>query len=476
MESLLRHGKHDAAVHFIGIGGISMSGLAQGLHDRGCRVTGSDAKASDTTDHLQSMGIKVHIGHDAMNLSPETDLVVYTGAVPKKNPELLAARAIGIKTMDRAAFIGEQLRAYDYPICVSGAHGKTTVTSMLSTVFVNAGKDPTISVGGQLDLIGGNYRQGDSDYFILESCEHFDSFLQFHPYIGIILNIDKDHIDHFGSLDNIVKSFGKFARNIREGGTLVICNETNGMDIVTEGLNRRIVTYGLCSGDIYARNITYDERGCATFEAVDTADMSTQRIRLNVPGEHNVKNALAVFAASVSLGLETDTIAEGLGRYTCVKRRFETKGCINGLTVVDEYAHHPTEIHATLKATAAYKKGRLICAFQPHTYSRTYELLNEFAACFDYADIVIIQDIYAVEGREINTNAVSSKQLADLIRERFNKDPRLADKKVFYMKSFAETTEYVLQNFINNDIFLTIGAGDVYLVGEKVLQNLSTRL
>ena len=350
---------------------------------------------------------------------------------------------------------------YKNSIAVSGTHGKTTTTSMISEIVMCAGLDPTITVGGILKSIGGNIRVGSSDYFVAEACEYFDSFLHFKPYVGVVLTIDADHLDYFKNIENIRRSFHKFAENIAEGGALVINADIPNYKDIISGLKPRIITYGSRSlaPDVRAEAIKVSSDGAYSFD-VYYHDSLECRVSLKIPGRHNVDNALAAFAAAKVFGIDNKYIAEGLERYTGTDRRFQYKGKFGGVTVIDDYAHHPTEVKATLAAAKNIEKNKLWCVFQPHTYSRTYNLLDDFAKAFDDADKIIIADIYAA--REKDTGLINSSVLAERIRQR--------GKDAIYIGDFPAIKEYIRQNCSDGDLLITMGAGDVYLIGEDLVK------
>lgn len=444
-------------VHFIGIGGVSMSGLAEILLEAGYKVTGSDMKSSAATDTLSNLGAVIFIGHDEKNIG-DADLVVYTAAVSEDNPELLVARKNNIPVMDRAEFLGSLMKSYKYNIAVSGTHGKTTTTSMLSHIAIKAKMDPTILVGGQLDLINGNVRTGKSQYLITEACEYKASFLKFFPNVGIITNIDADHLDFYKDIDDIQNTFIKFAALIPVNGYLICCADDERMDKVIAGAKCLVITYGIDKGDFTAKNIVFNEKGCASFAAYYKGEKFLDVI-LNVPGRHNVLNALACIGTSFALDISKDSIFEGLKEFGGTHRRFELKGKKDGVIVIDDYAHHPTEIKATLSAAKNYPHKRIFCVFQPHTFSRTLSLFEEFSTAFEGVDDLILADIYAA--REKDTGIVSSAILADRISEKGLKCQNL--------HSFEEIVRYLEANLKDGDVLFTVGAGDVYKVGEMYL-------
>lgn len=449
-------------IHFIGIGGISMSGLAEILNYEGFTITGSDIKESGITDSLRAQGIKVSIGQKAENIEDGTDLVVYTAAVKHDNPEMLAAEAKGITVIERATLLGAIMDRYKNSIAVSGTHGKTTTTSMISEIIMAAKLDPTITVGGILQSINGNIRLGSSDYFIAEACEYFDSFLHFKPYVGVILTVDADHLDYFKNLENIRHSFHKFAGNIADNGTLVINTAVDNYKELTDGIKAKVVTYSSTdsNADISATNLTVTEKGAYHFDIVRNGKPECH-VALKVPGKHNVDNALAAFAAAKAFDVDNSAIVAGLESYTGTDRRFQYKGKFNGVTVIDDYAHHPTEIKATLAAAKNIEKNKLWCIFQPHTYSRTYNLINEFSTAFENADKIIVADIYAA--REKDTGLINSKQLAEHIRA--------SGKDAEYVGDFEAIKDYVRKNCSEGDLLITMGAGDVYLIGEALVED-----
>ncbi|MDE5717110.1 MAG: UDP-N-acetylmuramate--L-alanine ligase, partial [Lachnospiraceae bacterium] len=363
-------------IYFIGIGGISMSGLAEILLAEDFTVSGSDRAPSDLTRMLEERGIKVFYGQREENLTSDIDLVVYTAAIKNDNPELLAAKKLNIPTLTRAELLGQMMKNYETPIAVSGTHGKTTTTSMISQILLSADTDPTLSIGGIYRPIGGNIRVGASELFVTEACEYTNSFLSFFPKIGIILNIEEDHLDFFKDLADIRNSFRRFASLLPGDGALIINGSIDRYKELTEDLPCRVITYGLSSGlDYTASRITYDESGFPSF-CLSDGDGRERRFSLRVHGDHNILNALAAIALADLLGLSDEVISAGLLAFTGTDRRFEYKGQINGVNIIDDYAHHPTEIRATLNAAVQYPPTRLWCVFQPHTYTRTKACLE----------------------------------------------------------------------------------------------------
>jgi len=446
-------------IHFIGIGGISMSGLAEVLLKEGFQVSGSDSKESELTRHLAEKGALVLYGQNAENIRPGIDVVVYTAAIHPDNPEFAAAKAAGIPMLTRAELLGQMMRNYRTSIAVSGTHGKTTTTSMLSIILLEARKDPTISVGGILPEIGGNIRVGHSDVFLTEACEYTNSFLSFFPTVGIILNIEEDHLDFFKDLADIRNSFHRFAGLLPEDGLLVLNSEIEHPEEITEGVRARVVTYGLNGTEDYsASDIAYDKMGCASFTLLHKGS-SMGSVVLHVPGLHNVSNALASLASMLELGVDFDTAASGLSEFHGTDRRFQYKGELNGVTIIDDYAHHPTEIAATLKAAANYPHRELWCVFQPHTYTRTKAFLHEFAQALAHADHVVLADIYPA--RETDTLGISSRTLQEELLK--------LGKKCYYFPSFEEIEKFLSEKCIHGDLLITMGAGDVLKIGENLL-------
>jgi UDP-N-acetylmuramate--alanine ligase len=449
----------DKKIHFIGIGGISMSGLAAVLLNSGFNVTGSDFKNSPIVEKLKASGADVYIGHRRENIK-DADLVVYTAAIPSDNSELLEAQDRNIALMDRAEFLGEIMKGHKYNVAVTGTHGKTTCTSMLSHVTLAGELDPTILIGGELDIIDGNFRIGNSEYFLTEACEYKRSFLKFFPYVGIILNIDADHLDCYKDIDEIADTFLEFSKLIPSDGYLVgYCDDFRVKEILSKA-NCNTLSYGFDeTADVTAKNIIFNTNGCATFD-VYKDNKSLFTLTLNVPGKHNILNALASICVSLIFNISSDTIIEGLSKCKSAHKRFEYKGELNGVTVIDDYAHHPTEIKATLSTAKKINHNKIYCIFQPHTYTRTKSLFDEFTECFSDTDELILMDIYAA--RENNTGLVSSDQLGDAIRSK--------GINCTNVHSPDEALAYVKSKLTSGDLLLTVGAGDVVIVGEKYLE------
>ena len=451
---------HPVHVHFIGIGGISMSGLAEILLDRGYTISGSDMKKSDLTDHLESIGAKVRIGQKAENITEDIDLVVYTAAIHETNEEFSAARSAGIPMMSRAALLGQIMANYPRSIGVSGTHGKTTTTSMLTHILLQAGTDPTVSVGGMLDRIGGNIRVGASDLFLTEACEYTNSFLEFHPLYSIILNVEEDHMDFFKDIDDIICSFHQFASQTVPGGKVIANGDMVHLKEVTENLERPVITFGLNPENNYrARDISYDDLGNASFTLVKDG-VDSGRFSLSVKGQHNVLNALAAIACALDIGLSEEEISKGLLSCGGTHRRFEYKGKLGQATVIDDYAHHPTEIRATISTAREVDHNELWVIFQPHTYTRTLAFLPDFADALAGADHVILADIYAA--REPDPGTISSRDILDLLLEK--------GTDAFYFPSFKEIEDFIRSKAGAGDLIITMGAGNVVEIGENLIR------
>lgn len=443
-------------IHFIGIGGISMSALALICLRRGYKVTGSDMKQSHITKRLEEAGAKIFYAHDKEN-SAGAELVVYTAAINPENEELSFAVGSGIKAVERSTFLGALMREYPFSICVAGTHGKTTTTSMMSHVLLEGGCDPTIMLGGELDAIGGNMRIGNTKYFLTEACEYHCSFLEFFPTVAVITNVDADHLDYFNDLEHIKTAFSSFAEIPGENGYVIVCgDDANAMECV-QSTRAQVITYGIGEDNIFCpMNLKYKD-GCGEFDV--EYDGKIIHTALKAVGEHNVKNALACFASGYAIGLEGEAVARGLEEFALVHRRFERKGKINGAEIIDDYAHHPTEIKCTLKTAAQLCSGRLYVVFQPHTYTRTLLFLEEFIHAFDDADNIIVTDIYAA--REKDTGKVHARDLEEGMQAH--------GKRVRYIADFDEIAKTLRTELKDGDTVITMGAGDVYKIGERLI-------
>ncbi len=451
-----------ASIHFVGIGGISMSGLAQIVIKDGYKVTGSDWNKSEITEKLENMGASIVYGKDAVNTDGinNASLVVYTAAAKADNPEIILAKEKGVRLIDRAEFLGAIMKNYRHAVGVSGTHGKTTTTSMLAHALIGADKDPTISVGGELDLIGGNIRTGASDYFVTEACEYTNSFLKFYPTIALITNIEADHLDFFSGIEEIRESFRRFAYLTKGIGHVVAMGGDKNIKIALDGADDlNIITYGMESSfDYYPENIEY-HAGFPSFDVMKNGEKLCH-LQLNVPGEHNILNSLATIAVCMLSGVDAETAAKGIETFKGTHRRFEKKGFLNGAVVIDDYAHHPTEIRATLEAAKKFPHNKIWCVFQPHTYSRTRTLWNEFTEAFDDADELILTHIYAA--REKSDGVTSSKNLA--------KDTAKRGINAQYIEEFSDIAEYLKKNVTEGDIVFTMGAGNVVDINKLIIE------
>ena len=445
-------------VHMIGIGGISMSGIAYMVKDLGAIVTGSDVNFSSITDKLNADGILVNIGHHPEMIN-DADIVVYTAAIREDDPERLMAKNLDKKTYERAEFLGLLSKSYENCLCISGTHGKSTTTGMVATCFLEAKLNPTIQIGAMLKEINGNIHIGSQKYLIMESCEYADSFLHFFPTGIIITNIDNDHLDYFKTLDNIKKSFKKYINLLPDNGILVLNNDDDNAKDIIDGFDKKVITYGINNNaDYMAKNITKNELGYYSFD-IYSNDKFITNINLGISGKHNVYNALAAFILSNNYINDINIVKIGLEKYRGVGRRFEYLGKYNGAFVFDDYAHHPTEIKTTLDAVVNTKHNKNWAIFQSHTYSRTKEHLDEFADVLSNFDNIIIAPIYAA--REINTFNISENMLVDKIKQK--------NKNVVYLDSFEKIENYLKQNVKENDLIITIGAGDVYKIAKDLV-------
>ena len=460
-----------------------MSGLAVILKRAGFDVSGSDRDRSEVTENLEREGIKVFYGQKSENVTADIDVAILTAAIRPDNPEYKQIEALNIPKLTRAELLGQLMRNYGTSIAISGTHGKTTTTSMISEILLAEDADPTISVGGMLPSIGGNIRVGGRDYFVTEACEYTNSFLSLFPDIALILNVEEDHLDFFKDLDDIRASFRKFADLVPEKGTLIINSHIENIRYFTEGLKCNVLTFGLTDSnslsagassakktgtsefavktapDYTAANITKDALGNPTFDVIVKGEKAFT-VKLSVPGDHNILNALAACAFADAAGIDRAVTAAALEKFEGTDRRFQKKGKIaGGVTLIDDYAHHPTEIKATMKAALSIEKKTLWVVFQPHTYTRTKAFFDDFADALSLADKVVLADIYAA--RETDTLGISSKLLAEAIAERGTES--------YYFPSFEEIEKFLLKNCQEGDVLITMGAGDVYKIGDSLL-------
>ncbi len=447
-------------IHMIGIGGISMSGIAEILANLGFSVTGSNNVDSEILHTLRKAGIKVFIGHNAQNVVG-SDCVVYTAAIPQNNVELVHAKELGIPTIERSDFLGELTRCYKNTIAISGTHGKTTTTSLVSLCFLEAKKDPSIQVGAILEELNGNYRVGNSENFIIEACEYVESFLKFSPKSEIILNIDNDHLDYYKNFENIKKAFIKYVKLLPDDGHLIInADDLNCLDLPVY-TKASTIKYGIENEDVdfQAKNIQFDEDGFPEFDVYKYNEFYGH-IKLSILGKHNVLNVLACIALCDTYEISKTDIINAISKFKGADRRFEYKGNVNGAKIFDDYGHHPTEVFATAKALENKKYNESWVVFQPHTYSRTFNLLNDFAHSLLEFDHIIITDIYAA--RETNTYNISSKDLVDEINK--------LGKEAIYIPLLEDCASYLKNNVKQNDIVLTLGAGTVTNIGPMIAE------
>lgn len=441
-------------IHFVGIGGSGMCPMAELLLRKGYSISGSDQNESDTLDRVKTWGIPVYMGQRPENIDG-AEALVYTAACRPDNPELVAAREKGIPTLERAVMLGMLTEKYKELIAVSGTHGKTTTTAMLTQILVEAGRDPSAIIGGKLPLIGSNCLSGNSGGIVCEACEYVDSFLQLHPAVSVILNIEADHLDYFKTLDNIVKSFRQFAD---QTSRLLVVNgsDQEALKAIADQKGKEIVTFGpdeTC--DYYPAQLSEEPTACEDFTLM-CRGKALGRVELAVPGWHNLLNALAAAAAAHSLGVEPEAICQALGHFTGVHRRFEVLGKFNGVTVADDFAHHPTELSAVLSSAMRMGYRQVWAVFQPHTYSRTYNLLEDFAKALAIPDHLIMTEILAV--REENVYGIHTSDLAAKVPDSC------------WFSSFEEIAGYVMEKAEPGDLILTLGGGDIYKCANLIVK------
>ena len=441
-------------IYFIGIGGISMSALAEIMLEEGIMVSGSDRSDSKIIRKLQTSGANIYLKHDSNNISNDIDLVVYTSAISDDNPELLRARDLNIKIMGRAEFLGAVMKNYNHVICVSGTHGKTTTTGMLSSVLIETDLAPTIFLGGEMDSLGGNLLHGSYELLLTEACEYKRNFLKFNPTMEVVLNIEADHLDYYTDLNDIESAFVEYAEKLPEDGHLIVNEAYNHL---FDSIKCNIVTFGLDKGTYYARNIKLVPEPSYTLMH---GDEKVAEIKLKVYGEHNILNSIAACAACLTLGIMPETVFNGLFNFKGTHRRYEYKGVLNGAVVIDDYAHHPSEMKATLKTAHSLAEGKIITVFQPHTYTRTIKLLDGFAEALAMSDEVILVDIYAA--REKNTGVIHSKDIINKM-EAYSKGG-------IYAESFQEAADLVRSIAKKGDIVITMGAGNVVDIADLLLR------
>lgn len=452
-------------VHFVGIGGIGMSGIAEILLNQGFEISGSDLNENDNTEYLRNKGVQIAIGHFPENVI-DKEVVVYSSAVnPDENPEILEARKVGIPVIRRAEMLAEATRL-NYCIAIAGTHGKTTTTSMIGLILIKAGYDPTVIVGGRLKDFGGtNARLGKGEWTVLEADEFDRSFLQLLPSIAVINNIEPEHLDIYDGIEDLKSTFLQFANKVPFYGFVALGSDNPNVKEILSGINKKIVTFGLSrNNDYYAKDVEL-QNNYAKFTLVKNA-IKIGDISLNVPGYHNVKNALAAISVASELGIDFPLIKDALNDFNGVQRRFDIQGEINGIMIVDDYAHHPTEIQATLEAARKGWDRRIIAVFQPHTYSRTREFYKEFAQSFDEADVLIISDVYAA--REKPIDGISGELIALQAQS-------YGHRNVHYIPDFDKIVEFLLSEFHDGDMLITIGAGNVYKIGQMIKEKLENQ-
>lgn len=445
-------------VHFIGIGGIGMSGIAEILISQGYVVTGSDLVESDTTKHLVDLGARVHYGHAEANLG-DADVVVVSSAIDEKNPEIVAARHKNVPIIQRAEMLGELMKMKT-GVAIAGTHGKTTTTSMVATIVHTAGLDPTIIIGGKVDALGGNAKHGRGELLVAEADESDKSFLRLPATLAIVTNIDNDHLNNYGDMNAIKDAFVMFVNQIPFYGRAILCRDDDNVRSILPRIKKPMITYGFSpQADLQARNPRVE--GFRSFYEVWLAEKQLGELQVNVPGKHNILNSLAATAVGLELGLSFQQIANGLVQFQGVKRRFDTKGEKGGVKVVDDYGHHPTEIRATLAAARKGWNGRIVTLFQPHRYSRTQDCYEDFLRAFDDTDVLFIGEVYAAG--EAPMPGISGAKLADDIR-------RHGHKSVEFVGDAKLAADKVVDKVQSGDLFITMGAGNVYQAGEKLLQ------
>lgn len=448
-------------IHFIGIGGISMSGIAQLLIDNGYKVSGSDRNASPRINALVNNGAKIIIGQKKENID-NPDLVVYTDAIADDNEELLAAKSLNIPVVTRGVFLGALMRNYTNSIAISGSHGKSTTTSMISKIIVNSKENPTILLGGELDEISGNVKVGEREYLITEACEYKGNIRYYYPSTVIILNIDEDHLDYYKNLENIVETFKEYLRNQdKNSKTILNLNEENNK-LILDSVQGELISYGQENDQATynAINIKFDNLGRPNFD-LKMRDGSLEHFELSIIGRHNINNAMASIIATYENGIDIDTIRKNIKEYKGLARRMEIIGDVNGTTIMTDYGHHPSEIQVTLNALAEHKEKKLICVWQPHTYSRTKDLFDDFLTCFDDADEVIVTDIYAA--REPFDPSINSNDVVEAMLK--------LGKNAKYIPTFEQARDYLYENIEPKDLVITTGCGNPDLLAHMLVND-----
>lgn len=450
-------------IHFVGIGGAGMSPLAKIMVELGYEVTGSDRANSGVIENLQKLGVKITLGGQKAENVRGADAIVVSTAIPFDNPEVLAAKDLGITKLHRSDINAALVNEYQ-GIAVAGAHGKTTTTSMLGVALTKAGVSPTVVVGGEVPDLGTNAKLGESEYLVSEADESDGSFLKLHPHIAVVTNVEDDHMDHYGTMENIIKAFTQFIKNVdKENGYAVLCFDNENLRHIAQNIDRKFYSYAIDhEADYQAKNVTANGKGIA-FDVMHGRE-ELGHISLNIPGRHNVLDAMACIVTALSIGVPFAKVAEGLAAFHGAKRRFQTKGRVDGVWIVDDYAHHPTEIAATLKAAKETKPERLICVFQPHRYSRTQLLHDEFGKAFAAADLLVLTDIYAAG--EAPIAGISGETILNEVRRQSGQD-------VIYLPSREKIASYLKEEVKEGDLIITMGAGDIYKTGEELVDLLN---
>ena len=455
MQHILDYiGKH---VHMVGIGGSSMSGLAGMLKQHGIRVTGSDSVRSYLTDLLEKDGIPVSIGHRAENLG-DAELLIYSAAIGEDNPERTVAKKKGIPQMERATLLGQLMEGYKQAINICGTHGKTTTTSMIAECLLDCGLDPTVHIGGQLDAIGGSTRLGSHDVFVAEACEYKGSFLQFHPTIAVITNIEEDHLDYYKDLDDIENAFRRFVSLLPPDGIVIGNGDDPRVRSVLTQQPRCSVTFGLASdNDVFPQSITWDDYGCASFDCVCNQE-TVAHVSLQIPGEFNLLHALAAMAAGIAAKADPQRIADSLSHFVAPHRRFEHTGDVCGVALYTDYGHNPAEMRTALANAAHRPHHRLFAVMQPHTYSRVKSLFGDYIHCCDAADEILITDIFAA--REKDPGDIHATDLVNAIAK--------TGQSVHYTPSFDDAEQYLRSHWAPGDLVITMSCGNIHLLNAQI--------
>ncbi len=447
----------DKKVHMIGIGGSSMSGLAEMLLKEGYSLTGSDNANSHAVERLRQKGIPITVGHFAENAVGK-DLIIFSAAIAEDNPERMKAKELGIAQMERSVLLGQLMQNHKHAVCVSGTHGKTTTSSMIAQALLVCGKDPTVSIGGRLDALGGGSRVGGKDVFVAEACEFHGSFLEMQPTTAVVLNIEEDHLDYYKDIHDICNAFGKFLSLLPEDGVAIGWGEDPWIPGLFKKLHCRTLTYGMTPAcDYYPENLSYTENGCARFDVMFRAEKE-ERVELSVPGTFNVLNGLAAYAAVRSAGVSAEDTAKALCAFTGVHRRFELTGIIDGVKMYHDYGHNPTEMKAALDVAKMQKPNRLWAVMQPHTYSRVKSLFRDYLTCTSVADFTLVTDIFAA--REKDPGDIKSEMLIEgMLKNGIN---------AVHTPSFNDTEKYLREHWQPGDLVLTMGCGNINLLNEQM--------